>query len=325
MVDAKTIVCGLVLFGLANVSVGQTGPATPVDQSIKIDVEVVNVLCDVYDPRGMLVKDLHKDQFRVSENGKPQEIRYFAQESDLPLTVAILIDVSGSVRLVIEEEKATAGQFLQRILRPDDQALLMGFASNVILWQDFTSSMDLLHKNLDRLRAVPIRSFTGLFAGTVLYDAVYLTATEKMRDITGRKAIVILSDGVDTGSQMKLPAAVQALQDSNTVAYGICYEPAGGAGGCSYLKDIATPTGGRSFKVTKKVSLSKVFQTIEDEIRSQYAIGYVSSNPAHDGTFRKLDVKTRSGRYHVQTRKGYRAVLDPPPLEAKSAKYAKSK
>jgi len=314
VVDGINIVRGLALFlGVAGLALGQDPPAAPdAPSAIKVRVEVVNVLCDVYDQKGALITNLHKEDFKIQENGRPQEIRYFAQESNLPLTLALLIDVSGSVRTIIDEEKVTASSFLERILRQDDQALLLSFASNVILWQDFTSSPAALHTALVRLRAVPVRGLQiySRFAGTLLYDAVYLTASEKLNDVKGRKAVVIISDGVDTGSQTKLMEAVQALQDTNTITYGICYQPPGGESGCSYLKDLAVPTGGRSFTIGKKTPLSKIFQTIEDEIRSQYAIGYISTNQAHDGTFRKIQVKTKSGSLRVQTRKGYYAAKE---------------
>jgi VWFA-related protein len=287
-------------------------PSLETDSSIRVSVEVVNVLATVYDGQGVLKRDLNREDFQIRENGIPQQIRYFAQDTDLPLTIALLIDVSGSVNRILPEEKATAGQFLERILRPTDQALLMGFSSTIILWQDFTSSPASLSKSLEKLRAVPQRGlpvYGSSFAGTMLYDSVYVTAHRKLKDVTGRKAMVIISDGVDNGSETELKAAVQALEDTNTVAYGICFEPPDSRiSGCSYLKDLSVPTGGRSYKVTNKTPLSKIFQVIEDEIRSQYAIGYVSSNPAHDGTYRRLDVRTRKGNFKVRTRKGYYAA-----------------
>ncbi len=276
-----------------------------------MDVDVVNVLCTVYDKQGALVKDLKREDFRILEDRKPQQIRYFAREANLPLTVALLVDVSGSVRRFVTEEKDTAAKFLQDVLRPDDQALLVGFSSTVVLWQDFTSSAAMLRTALQRLRPVPFRGLPAVgdpMPSTLLFDAVYETAGGKLKDVTGRKVMVIISDGLDNGSRIHLDAAAKQVQAMNTVVYGICYQtPQGGTFGCDYLKNLSEPTGGRMFQVGKKVSLSEIFQTIQEEMRSQYALGYVSTNQAHDGAFRKLQVKVTQKGMRVQTRKGYYA------------------
>src|SRR5258707_2770440 len=135
--------------------------APPDSPSIKVDVDVVNILCTVRDQRGALVTDLKQEDFMVFENGKPQQIRYFARETNLPLTLALLLDVSGSVSRFVELEKNTAARFLEAVLRPDDQALLMGFSSTIILWQDLTPSRPLLNAALQRLRAVPFKGLPG--------------------------------------------------------------------------------------------------------------------------------------------------------------------
>ncbi len=168
-----------------------------------MDVNVVNVLCTVYDKRGALVTDLGKEDFEVLENGRPQPIRYFARDSDLPLTVALLVDVSGSVKEFIDQEKGAALQFLEAVLRPTDQAVLLGFSSTIVQWQGFTSSPEYLRMALARLRAVPFRGLPqeGPMPSTLLYDAVYQTAQEKLKKIPGRKVMVVVSDGLDNGSR----------------------------------------------------------------------------------------------------------------------------
>jgi len=290
---------------------GQTPLAGEADAAIKVDVDLVNVLCNVYDKRGALVNDLNREDFEVREDGKPQQIRYFARETDLPLTVALLVDVSGSVRRFVEAEKETAARFLKDVLRPEDHALLVGFGSTMILWQDFTSSVPALEAALARLRAVPFRGLPayGLpMPGTLLYDAVYGTAHEKLKGVPGRKVLVVISDGLDNGSQKKLEEAVAAAELTNTIVYGICYQ--GGYSGCSFLSNLAEPAGGRAFKVEPKTPLSKIFQTIEDEMRGQYALGYVPANRTHDGSFRKLQVRVHKPGLRVRTRKGYFALQD---------------
>src|SRR5258708_29850581 len=206
----RTIRSAILVFA----ALGWHAPAQdPPDTPIKVDVDVVNILCTVYDQRGALVTDLKQEDFTVFENGKPQQIRYFARETNLPLTLALLLDVSGSVSRFVELEKNTAARFLEAVLRPDDQALLMGFSSTIILWQDLTPSGPRLNAALQRLRSIP---FKGLPAEgqpvplTLLYDALQAAANEKLKNVAGRKAMVIVSDGLDNGSRIKQEAAIAA-------------------------------------------------------------------------------------------------------------------
>lgn len=311
MITNRTIRRAILLTSIWGLSFGQSvpndGPEVP-PRPIKVDVDVVNVLCTVYDKHGVLVKDLRKEDFEVLENGRRQEIRYFARDTDLPLTVALLVDVSGSVRDFVDKEKGAALQFLESVLRPIDQAVLMGFSSTIILWRDFTSSPELLRIALARLRPIPFRGLLpdGTTPSTLLYDAVLMAANEKLKDVSGRKVMVIVSDGLDNGSHNHLDAAVGALESTNTISYGICYE--GKFSGCSFLKDLSEPTGGRMFEAGKKVPLSKIFRIIEEEMRSQYAIGFMPSNGARGGAFRKLQVKVQRKGLQVRARKGYYAL-----------------
>jgi len=276
---------------------------------IRVDVNVVNVLCTVSDKRGALVTDLRKEDFEIRENGRKQEIRYFARDTDLPLTIAMLMDVSGSVRQALDAEREAAGRFFDVVLRPTDHALLLGFSSTLVLWQDFTTSTTRLHTALAQLHAVPFRGLPPdgqPMPGTLLYDAVYQTAGGKLKRVPGRKAMLIISDGLDNGSRMHLEEALEAVQQTNTIVYGICYDQK--FFGCEYLKGLAEPTGGRMFDAGKKrKSLGEIYQTIEDELRSQYAIGYVPINQEHDGKFRKLEVKVDTPGLKVSARRGYYA------------------
>jgi VWFA-related protein len=285
------------------------GQAADDSSPIRVDVNVVNVLCTVTDKRGALITDLHKEDFEIRENGRKQEIRYFARDTDLPLTVALLMDVSGSVRQALEAERAAAGRFFDVVIRPTDHALLLGFSSTLVLWQDFTSSTVRLHSALAQLHAIPFRGLPPEgqpMPGTLLYDAVYKTALGKLQGVSGRKAMLIVSDGLDNGSVKHIEEALEALQESNTIVYGICYDQK--FFGCEYLKGLAEPTGGRMFDAGKRrKSLGEIYQTIEDELRSQYAIGYVPVNQEHDGKFRKLEVKVDSKGLKVSVRRGYYA------------------
>ncbi len=281
------------------------------DKPITVDVNVVNVLCTVSDKRGALITDLKKEDFTVFENGRRQQIRYFARNTDLPLTVALLVDLSGSVRSVIDQEKSAAGKFFEGVLRPADQAMLLGFSSTLILWQSFTPSVESLKEALDRMHAVPFKGLPGLdqqMPGTLLYDAIYQTANTKLVDVQGRKVMVIISDGLDNGSRMHINEAIDTVQATDTVVYGICYES--GFSGCEFLKQIAEPTGGRAFQMGKKASLEAIFASIQDELRSQYALGYVPADAARDGSFHRLQVKVARKDLRVRARKGYFALRE---------------
>jgi len=277
---------------------------------IKVDVDVVNVLCTVRDRNSALVKDLDKSDFEVREDGQPQQIRYFARETDLPLTLGLLVDVSGSVRRLVQAEKDTAEQFLKQVLRPQDQALLTGFSSTVVLWQDFTESPAVLLTALEKLHAVPFRGVPkdgGPAPATLLYDAVYSAANSKFQNVSGRKAMLVISDGVDIGSRQTIQNVIRAVQSANTIVYGICYRTSRESG-CSYLHSLAEPTGGRMFAITPKTPLSAIFETIQEELRSQYSLGYASTNTARDGSYRKLQVGVRPKGFKVEARKGYYAA-----------------
>jgi len=283
--------------------------AAVVAAQIKVDVKVVNVLCTVSDGRGALVTDLSQGDFEIRENGKPQTIRYFARETDLPLTLALLVDVSGSVRRFVDAEKDTATQFFREVLRPQDQAMLTGFSSTVVVWRDFTPSVPLLGEALKGMHAVPFKGLPkdgGPMPATLLYDVVSSTAMNKLKSVAGHKAMVIISDGIDIGSRTSLEVAVRQAQTANAIVYSICY-PAQHESGCGYLKNLSEPTGGRMFDLGSKKPLQEIFRIIEDELRSQYSLAFVPENTAHDGTFRKLEVRVRRGGLRVRARKGYYA------------------
>jgi VWFA-related protein len=189
--------------------------------TINVSVNVVNILCSVRDSKGALQPNLTKDDFTVTEEGKPQDIRYFAHETDLPLTLGLLVDVSGSERNMIEIEKRAADQFFGKVLRKQDMAFLMSFGSEAELLQDSTNSVVLLRRGLDNLKlrtgaTGPLPSPVPTInqpRGTILFDAVYLAATEQLRHEVGRKAIVLITDGEDQGSRVKLTEAIEAAQD----------------------------------------------------------------------------------------------------------------
>jgi VWFA-related protein len=302
-------------------------PANASDQQpapIKVDVDVVSILASVRDKRGGLVANLEKNDFTVLEDNKEQAIKYFTRETDVPLTIGLLIDVSGSQRNLIGTERNAATQFFSKVLRPKDEAFLISFGEESELLQDYTSSARLLEEGLNHLQVSsgvgglhpgPVPT-VGQPRGTVLYDAVYLAATEKLRGEVGRKVIILITDGVDQGSRLTRNQAVEAAQKADAVIYSIdYYDPGaygpfgfGGGGGESELRRMSDETGGHVFKVDRKHPLEEIFQELQDEMRSQYAIGYTPINEVKDGSYRRLDVRTSNKDYKVQARKGYYAV-----------------
>ncbi|MFB3827499.1 MAG: VWA domain-containing protein [Bryobacteraceae bacterium] len=296
-------------------------PAEELPAPIKVDVNVVSILASVRDRRGALINTLAKDDFTVLEDGKPQTIKYFSRETDLPLTLGLLVDVSRSQRNLLEIERRAAYQFFSQVLRKKDMAFLISFGSEAELLQDFTNSARLLDAGLDRLRInAPVSGIhpgpvptADTPRGTVLYDAVYLGATDRLAREVGRKALVVITDGVDQGSRLTREKAIEAAQKSDAVIYAINYSDPSAYGGWyapsdAALKKMAEETGGRVFKVDRKHSLDDVFRELQDELRSQYAIGYTPENSARDGSFRRVEVKLRDKNLKVQARTGYYAT-----------------
>src|SRR5947209_757593 len=207
----------------------KTKPEADAPTTIKVDVDIVNVLASVRDKRGALVANLEKNDFTILEDGKPQEIKYFTKESDLPLTIGLLVDVSGSQRNLIEIERDAASQFFSQVLRKKDEAFLISFGEETELLQDYTGSPRLLKEGLNQLRVSsgvsgihpgPVPTI-GQARGTVLYDAVYLAATDKLRSEVGRKVIVVITDGVDQGSRLTRNQAIEAAQKADAGIYSI--------------------------------------------------------------------------------------------------------
>ena len=294
--------------------------AFPQDDVIKVDVDLVNVLCTVRGKNNALIGGLEKGDFHLFEDAKEQEIKYFTRETDLPLTIGLLVDVSGSQERLIETERRAASAFFRSVLRPKDLAFLISFGKDSELLQDSTSSPKLLEDGLKQLRlSVPVGGVhpgpvptIQNQAGTVLWDAVYLAANERLKSEAGRKVIVVITDGVDTGSRKTREQAIREAQLADTVVYSIYYADTAmfGGGGEGELKKMSDETGGRVLKVDRKNTLDDIFKEIQEEMRSQYAIAYAPTNPKKDGAFRKLEFKMANKDYKVQARKGYYAVAN---------------
>ena len=311
-------------------------PETP-GATIKVEVSVVNVLCTVRDGKGRLVSNLDKADFAIREDGKPQKIVYFSQETKLPLTLGLLVDSSVSQQRIIAEEQRAGGAFLQQVLDQQDAAFLITFDVNIELLQDITGSVDFLRQALEHIQVEgsggppslptrggypapmpiptpgPVPTSRG-GGGTRLYDAVYLAASDVLQKEAGRKAVILISDGQEQGSKMSRKEAIEAAQRSDVIVYAILFVDrnfygmgGGGYFGESILKEMAEETGGRLFRADNDKELSAAFEQISNELRSQYSLGYSPTNPARDGSYRRIEVKALPRGLRVQTRKGYYA------------------
>jgi VWFA-related protein len=299
--------------------------AQPVDigdvQTLKVNVNLVNVYFSVRDKNGFIT-NLHKDDCSILENKELQKTKNFTQEKNLPLTIGILLDTSGSQINVLPLEQQSGAEFLKDVLTPKDEAFLISFDINVNLLSDYTNSPREIKRSIDSAQintGAGTGSVTGngTARGTLLYDAVYLAANDKLRQEAGRKILVLLTDGGDQGSQENLKTATEAAQKANAIVYVILIADRGfyGGFGMTYSGDrdmerLASETGGRVINVGNNgKKLEEAFQQIQDELRTQYLASYTPTNPKIDGTFRTLTVTCQQGQ-KIQVRKGYYAMAD---------------
>jgi VWFA-related protein len=334
----------LVLFAVFLLPPG--GPTSGQQQpTMSVDVRVVNVFATVRTKHGEIVPNLTKDDFTLEEDGRPQIIRYFTRETDLPLTLGLLVDTSMSQRRVLDQERSASYTFLDQVLRPNkDMAFVIHFDREVELLQDLTSSRQKLQSALELLQTPQFTRQVGSNSpgsyhrggGTLLYDAVYLGSNELMKKQQGRKALIVLSDGVDTGSQETLASAIEAAQRADTLVYSIlfaddqAYGNRGGFGGGyggggmgrhggsgrypqqtrpdgkKILERISNQTGGRLFEVSKKQPLEQIYDQIQQELRSQYSLGYTPDRTPGAG-YHTIRLTTKQKDDLVQTRDGYYA------------------
>jgi len=310
---------------------GQTAASSGGDdqkpqETLKVNVNVVQLFFNVKDKKGTLIPNLNKADFDIAEDGKPQVIKYFTAESNLPLTLGILIDSSGSQQRVLDMEKEVGGAFLKQIIRNNDEAFVIGFDVDVDLLQDFTNDVHRLQAALNKAKinigggslgppgigGGPIPSSNP--RGTLLYDAVYLSGHDMLSKETGRKAMILLTDGEDQGSQLNLKGAIEAAQKSDSIVYVLLCADRGfyGSAGIGYsgegeMKKLTEQTGGRLINVGNNFQkLRDAFDQIAAELRSQYNIGYTPDNTKLDGSYRKLEIKSKQG-YKIQARAGYYA------------------
>jgi len=342
-----------------------TPPAPPQSQSqqqvppqsqskISTEVKLVTVYAAVRDKHGKIIPNLNQSDFALHEDARPQTIKYFARESDLPLTLGLLVDTSLSQRRVLDQEKSASYSFFDHILREDkDKAFLIHFDREVELLQDLTASREKLRAGLEQLDTP---SFSNASAGgggggsggggsgrghshggggTLLYDSIYLASNELMKKQHGRKALIILTDGVDHGSKESLNTAIASAQRADTAVYSILFADedaygaggrggygghggygGGGRGGGRYpqqdhpdgkkvLERISKETGGQLFEVKKKLPIEQIYAQIEEELRNQYSLAYTPDRPGDDSTYHLIHVTVSQRDLIVQAREGY--------------------
>ena len=290
-------------------------PAQDGDAIFSTGVKIVNTLATVQNKSGKLINDLPKEEFQLLEDGRPQVIKYFSQQSDLPLTLGLMVDTSMSQTRVMDAERGASMRFLEQMFRENkDHVFLMQFDMVIQMRQALTASLKPLYEVLPFVDT-PTRQelMNGGSAGTLLFDAVVKASTDVMKPMQGRKALIVLSDGVDVGSEAHVQDAIEAAQRSDTLIYSIEFSDAtfygshllGGNEGRNALMKLAAETGGGFFSVSKKLSIEQIFAIIEAELRSQYSIGYVSDKPCTISEFRKIQLNVKQKGLMVQARAKY--------------------
>jgi VWFA-related protein len=292
-------------------------------QTLKVQTNLVNVFATVRDKRNGIITDLKQDDFKIYEDGVEQKVAFFSKEMNLPITLAILIDTSGSMQNILGAEQDAASRFVRTVMRNKDEALVISFDFDVNLLADFTEDPEVLEQGIHRARINAVSAGGVVTPGTIpnsnaggtnLYDAVYLACHDELAAEAGRKAVVVLSDAEDTGSKLSLNEAIEAAQRSDAVIHflrlsdepfyfglGMTYN------GSSVARKMADETGGREVEVKSEKNLEGAFALISEELRSQFVLGYYPSNTKHDGSFRKLKVDVARPDAKVLARKGYYA------------------
>jgi VWFA-related protein len=325
---SKPILAASLLLLSTTVLAQSTAPASNQDQTqdtqpittLKVTTRVVEISAVVKSKNGQPEGGLTKDDFILKQDGKPQPIRYFSQGSDLPLTLALMVDTSGSQRTFINDEALASDVFFETMMgRQQDRAMLVQFDTAVQQLQAMTNSPSVLHLALTRLS-----SHASAVGGTLLNDAVYTVAKNILAKDTGRKAMVILTDGGDNGSHASLDSAIEQAQRGDVQIYSVLYSirneaakfgvgPGGSSGrdqdpGMKILQSLSEATGGRVFTVSPTLSLREIFMQIAQDLRLQYALGYTPPADTQPNSYHKLELKAKNNKLTVQARKGFFAA-----------------
>jgi VWFA-related protein len=326
-------------------------PADGDQPVIRVDVDLVNLFCSVRRHNGKLVSNLTQDDFRVFEDGREQIVTAFSRETDLPVKLGMMVDISGSQRNLIGAERDAASAFFSNVMRKQDEAFLLSFGRDTDLLQDYTNSVPKLQAALNGLGGdMPAGGGRpgggrpggqqgggpwggggrgrhggggqgrspqggGNGKGTLMFDAVYLASHDELAAKPGRKAMILITDGEDRGSYYSRTQAIEQAQKADALIYSIYYvdrradrgRSANESVGPGDLEKMSRETGGRVFKVNDDLPLSKVFDEIQAQMRSQYSLAYKSNQPPAPGQFRHVEIRMRASEFEVQARNGYYA------------------
>ncbi len=292
-------------------------------QTVKVQTTLVNVFATVRDKRHAIVSDLSQDDFKIYEDGVEQKIAFYSKELNLPITLGILIDTSGSQQEILGAEQDTASRFVKQIMRKQDEATVISFDFDVNQLADFTEDTAVLERAIRRTQINAVSSGGVVTPGTVpqgsnggtdLYDAIYAACHDALASEAGRKAVIVLTDAEDTGSKLTLQDSIEAAQRADAVVHVLLlsdepfyYRMGLGYSGESVANKMASETGGRVIVVRNEKTLEKAFDELTEELRSQYVLQYYPTNTNHDGTFRKIKVEVKRPDLKILARKGYYA------------------
>lgn len=317
MTGIRVLAC-LAAAALATPAVPQSQESQPQGQTpiIKTEVSLVNLFATVRDKNKRIVTDLKQEDFKVYEDGHEEKISFFSKEMQLPITLGLLLDTSGSEQNMLGAIQDAGARFLHRVLRKGDEAMVITFDSDVDLLADFTDDLSILNRAINKARInIPGGGYIagnpgpvgGNITGTALYDAIYLACGDKLNGEAGRKAIVVVTDAEDEGSKVRLEDAIEAAQRTDTVIHLLLVADPRYGGNGAVAHRLTEETGGRLIVVNSEKRLEEAFDQISEELRSQYTLGYYPTNTEKDGKFRKIRVDTDNHDYKVLARKGYYA------------------
>ena len=313
MASVKNLVSRCVVWSVAMALAAPALPQEPGQgQVIRRQVNLVNLFATVRDNHKKIVNDLKQEDFKVIEDNQDQKIAFFSKEVTLPITLGLLLDTSGSEQFMLGAIQDAGGQFLNRVLRKGDEAMVMSFDTDVDLLSDFTEDHGQLDRAVRHARINAPANVSGPVptahqVGTALYDAIYLACNEKLNTEAGRKAIVIVTDAQDEGSKVRIEEAIEAAQRTDTVIHILLVADPRFGGNPGAARKLTDETGGRMISVSSEKKLLEAFDEISEELRSQYTLGYYPSNNEKDGKFRKIKVEVGNHDLKVLTRKGYYA------------------
>ncbi len=284
-----------------------TASAQQEDATFSSDVQVVNLLATVRNKNHEILRDLTKDDFQILENGRPQTIRYFTRESDLPLTIGLMVDTSMSQLHVLNAERGASLRFLDEVLRENkDHVFIMQFDLAVQTRQPLTGSRKDLSESLAYVDTPTRNQLNSQYGGgTLLFDSIVDASQDIMKKQQGRKALIVLSDGGENGSDATIAEAIEAAQRAETLIYTILFSDGSYGSNPGIMQRLAKETGGGYFEVSKKLTIDQVFALIQDDLRSQYSLGFVSDRPTAISEFRKIQLTLKRPGLVVQSRDRY--------------------